>query len=564
MTRLLGNDSDKMSRLDVHPPQVASMRMPDGVRLDADIYRPVGDGAFPVLLLRQAYGRQVAATACYAHPSWYASQGYVVVVQDVRGRGSSEGRFEALEHEIADGAAAVQWAASLPGTTGRVGMYGFSYQGTNQLLAALHAGPALCALAPAMFGWDIRNGWAYEGDALRLAGSLAWGMQVGADTARHSGDGEAYGALYAAARALPLQERLPAYPAVMRAHGHWSHWRKWVETPANDPYWARISPSSHAEVLRALDLPMLFVGGWYDGLLNGTLDAFHALSGADARRRLVVGPWLHFPWTRKVGALDFGPEAAGGLDRLHIAWFDRWLKGRRPDVAQAPLSLFDMGANRWRSLQAWPAAGTGFALQGGGRASVDALDGVLLEPGDVASPGMDALVHDPWRPVPSVGGAFGSPPGPVDRSAVDSRTDVLTFTTAARADAITIAGAVKVLLFLDSDAVSFDVGIVVSRVTAGGQVLPLTEAFRRLSGHDPEHAVMLECPGTCVTLQPGEALRLSVAAASFPAYGINPGSGAPPASTPIGQAQVITLMLRYGLEHPSALLVGTLPEIVSE
>ena len=548
-------------RLDVHPPQAASMRTPDGIRLDADIYRPVADGAFPVLLLRQAYGRQVAATVCYAHPSWYASQGYVVVVQDVRGRGSSEGRFEALEHEIGDGAAAVQWAASLPGTTGKVGMYGFSYQGTNQLLAALQAGPALRAVAPAMFGWDVRNDWAYEGDALRLAGSLAWGMQVGADTARHSGDGEAYRALYAAARALPLHERLPAHPEVMRTHGHWSHWRKWVDTPAGDPYWSRISPASQAEALRALDLPMLFVGGWYDGLLGGTLDAFHALSAGRGDRRLVVGPWLHFPWTRKVGALDFGPEAAGGLDRLHIAWFDRWLKGRPPEPAESPLRLFDMGANRWRPLAAWPDAETGFALQGGGRVSVDALDGVLLEPGGVAEPGMDALVHDPWRPVPSVGGAFGSPPGPVDRSGVDGRTDVLTFTTEARASAITIAGGVKARLFLDSDASSFDVSAVVSRVTAAGQVFPLTEAFRRLSAHHPEQAVLLECPGTCVTLQPGEALRLSVAAASFPAYGINPGSGAAPASTPVSQAQVITLMLRYGPDHPSSLLVGILPEI---
>lgn len=549
-------------RLDVHPPQAASMRTMDGIRLDADIYRPVADGVFPVLLLRQAYGRQVAATVCYAHPSWYASQGYVVVVQDVRGRGSSEGRFDAFEHEIDDGAEAVRWAASLPGTTGTVGMYGFSYQGTNQLLAALQAGPALRALAPAMFGWDMRDGWAYEGEALRLSGSLGWGMQVGADTARHAGDSEAYGALYAAARALPLHERLPADPAVMRQHGHWSHYRKWAEAPAQDPYWARISPASRAEALRALDLPMLFVGGWYDGLLRGTLEAFHALSGTGGRHRLVVGPWLHFPWTRKVGALDFGPEAAGGLDRLHIAWFDRWLKGRQPEPGP-PLSLFDMGANRWRALEAWPEADAGFHLQGGGRVSVDALDGVLLEPGCVAEAGVDALVHDPWRPVPTSGGAFGTPAGPQDRSAVDSRTDVLTFTTRARPAPLVIAGAIVAELFVESDAISFDVSVVVSRVAAGGEAYPLTEAFRRLSAHDPEQAIRLACPGTCVTLQPGEALRLSIAAASFPAYGINPGSGAAPASTPVSQAQVITLVLRYGPGHPSVLHVGTLPEDVS-
>ena len=558
-----------MSRLAVRPPQLGSMRTEDGVRLDADIYRPEAGGDFPVLLLRQAYGRRVAATVCYAHPSWYASQGYLVVVQDVRGRGSSEGRFDAFEHEAADGAASVRWAASLPGSSGAVGMYGFSYQGTNQLLAAPGAGPALRALAPAMFGWDVRSDWASEGEALRLSSALGWGIQVGADSARHGGDEEAYLALHAASRALPLGERLAASPAVMHRHGGWSHYRRWLETPADDPYWACISPANQVTALRALDLPMLFVAGWYDGWLNGTLDAFHALSGPEHQNRLVVGPWLHFPWTRRVGALDFGAEAAGGLDRLHVAWFDRWLKGREcADSDQilpgAPVRLFDMGENRWRSLSAWPAATTRYALQGGGRVSVDAGDGALRPPGSRAEPGNEALVHDPWRPVPCTGGPFGAPAGPQDRSATDSRTDVLTFTGETRQAPLTLAGGVTALLFVDSDAASFDLSVVVSRVAADGRVFPLTEAYRRLASHRPDQPVQLACPGSCVTLKPGEALRLSVAAASYPAYGINPGSGAPAETTPISQAQVITLMVHYGPGRPSALLVGILPETLHE
>ncbi len=554
-----------VSRLAVRPPQLGSMRTEDGVRLDADIYRPEADGDFPVLLLRQAYGRRVAATVCYAHPSWYASQGYLVVVQDVRGRGSSEGRFDAFEHEAADGAATVRWAAALPGSTGAVGMYGFSYQGTNQLLAALDAGPSLRALAPAMFGWDIRCDWATEGDALRLASALGWGIQIGADSARHGGDEEAVLALHAASRALPLGERLAADPAVMQRHGGWSHYRRWLETPADDPYWARISPASQAEALRALPLPMLFVAGWYDGWLNGTLEAFHALSRPVGDHRLVVGPWLHFPWTRRVGALDFGDEAAGGLDRLHVAWFDRWLKGAAdPAPPEAKLRLFDMGENRWRSLAAWPDATTCYALQGGGRVSVDAADGVLLPPGGVAEAGMDALVHDPWRPVPCTGGPFGAPAGPQDRSATDGRTDVLTFTGEILHAPLTLAGAVDAVLFVDSDAASFDLSVVVSRLAADGRVFPLTEAYRRLASHRPDEPVRLACPGTCVTLKPGEALRLSVAAASYPAYGINPGSGAAAETTPISQAQIVTLMVHYGPGRPSALLVGTLPETADE
>src|ERR1700710_1902096 len=121
--------------LPVHAPQMRSMLTRDGLRLDADIYRPAIEGRYPVLLQRQAYGRRIACGICYAHPAWYAAHGYIVVVQDVRGRGTSEGVFRPGEHEIEDGADAVEWAARLEGSTGDVGMYGFSYQAYDQLLA---------------------------------------------------------------------------------------------------------------------------------------------------------------------------------------------------------------------------------------------------------------------------------------------------------------------------------------------------------------------------------------------------------------------------------------------
>jgi hypothetical protein len=105
----------------------------DGVRLDADIYRPEETGEFPVLLMRQPYGRAIASTVVYAHPTWYAQQGYIVVIQDVRGRGTSEGEFKLFANEIADGEDSVNWAANLPESSGKVGMYGFSYQGMTHL-----------------------------------------------------------------------------------------------------------------------------------------------------------------------------------------------------------------------------------------------------------------------------------------------------------------------------------------------------------------------------------------------------------------------------------------------
>ena len=119
------------------------LRLDDGVSLAADVYRPGGSGSHPVLLTRLPYDKTEAASNLgYAHPAWYAAQGYVVVAQDVRGRWASEGDFYPFLHEAADGLASIEWAAALPGSNGRVGMYGFSYGGITQLLAAQENPPA--------------------------------------------------------------------------------------------------------------------------------------------------------------------------------------------------------------------------------------------------------------------------------------------------------------------------------------------------------------------------------------------------------------------------------------
>jgi uncharacterized protein len=168
--------------------QTASMQTRDGVRLDADIYRPDTAEKLPILLMRQPYGRAIASTVVYAHPRWYAAQGYIVVIQDVRGRGTSAGEFDLFSHEIEDGLDTINWVSQLPGSTGNVGMYGFSYQGMTQLYAAVHKPEALCAIAPAMVAYDLYTDWAYENGAFCLYANLAWAMQLAAETARLQGD----------------------------------------------------------------------------------------------------------------------------------------------------------------------------------------------------------------------------------------------------------------------------------------------------------------------------------------------------------------------------------------
>ncbi len=520
------------------------MRTREGLRLDADVYRPSGEGDHPVLLMRQPYGRQIASTVCYAHPAWYAAHGYIVAIQDVRGRGSSEGEFSLFANEAEDGADAIAWAAALSGSTGVVGMYGFSYQGETQLLAASVGAPALKAIAPAMVGWDLRQYWAYENDAFCLAAGMSWALQLGAETAKRAGDSEAFHALFAASRALPLNDAVQARPAVIERWRRYApHYFDWLEQDAASPYWAQISPSAHANALTAQGPPALFISGWYDTHLPGTVAAFrHYEQAGGAPARLVIGPWAHFPWGRSLGAADFGDSAVGQIDQLQISWFDQWLKGAEPK-RQTPVRLFDMGANSWQDFASWQQESAAWAISGDGRAALDEQSGKITC-GVQPEPGADYLVHDPWRPVPSIGGAFALPAGPAERTAIDARPDVLTYTSERLTKPLTLAGAPEAVLHLSSQSASIDASCVLSRVDPAGRAFHLTEGYRHCS-RTPDAPVTIPLRPVCATLSPGERLRLSVAGASFPNFPVNPGDGANPTAATIQQARVITLVLHH-------------------
>ena len=553
-----------------------SMTTRDGVRLDADVYRPENQASetFPVLLMRQPYGRAIASTVVYAHPRWYASQGYIVVIQDVRGRGSSEGEFKLFATEVDDGEDTVNWAASLPGSNGTVGMYGFSYQGMTQLYAAARRPEALQALCPAMLAYDLYNDWAYEGGAFCLQAGMAWAVQLAAETARLNGDVEAYGELAAAARHLPIHDVIPSQPAVLDRLAPGSFYHDWVENSQGDePYWQELVPN-----LTDVDLPMLHIGGWFDPYLRGSLNLFHRVASENSPlqmqspQHLYVGPWGHLPWNRRVGALDFGPEAASPIDRLQIRWFNQFLKGMDTGLlAEQPVQLFEMGRNHWRGFDAWPdmqsrvdaTALNVYRLESNGLATMREDCGHLVKmrgetvEADYAM-AEDVIVHDPWRPVPSQGGHNSFPNGPFERGAIDGRSDVVTYTTEPLGEEIAIAGDLILSIYCDSDAPSFDICAVLSEVHGDGRVFNFSQGYLRVAESeklsvDEPYRVTLQ--STCICIPQGHALRLSVSASCFPAYAVNPGNGQHPNVTAQIENQVITLRILTGGTAPSMLVL---------
>jgi uncharacterized protein len=521
--------------------QTLSMETRTGIRLDADVYYPDTAGEYPVLLMRQPYGRAIASTVVFAHPTWYAAQGYIVVIQDVRGRGSSAGEFDLFAHEVEDGDDTVNWAANLPRSTGQVGMYGFSYQGMTQLYAASAQPPALKTICPSMVGYDLYRDWAYEGGAFCYQLNLSWALQLAAETARRKDDTDAYAVLYAAARNPPLHNPVDPRSPLLQQLAPDSFYHDWLAHSKPDAYWETRSPQ-----LQNVDIPMLHIGGWFDTYLRGTLRLYQEMSTRQSLQHLWVAPWAHIPWGRRVGAIDYGAAANSEIDRLQVRWFDYFLKGKG-ELDRSPVCLFEMGRNQWRRFDRFPDGEKSYFLSSKGLAAMDEREGELTETLNRESIA-DMWVHDPWRPVPAVGGHAVFPAGGSDRAAIDCRSDVVTYTTAPLETDLHLAGAIGVELYCTADTPSFDLCAVLSEVKASG-VYNFSQGYQRIRSASEKITIALQ--PTCICIPQGSAIRLSISAACFPAYPINPGID----SQRLIDAQVITLTLHSNAENPSRLVL---------
>ena len=519
----------------------------DYVRLDADLYYPDSLGEFPVLLMRQPYGRKIASTVVYAHPSWYASQGYLVVIQDVRGRGTSQGEFKLFANEIEDGLETINWAAQLPQSNGKVGMYGFSYQGMTQLYAAVHQPSALKTICPAMIAYNLYQDWAYENNAFCLQMNLGWAIQLAAETAKLKGDQDTFQKLYAASRNLPLFDKIPVNPNILKELAPDSFYHDWLNRSEDDPYWQNLSPEF---LLEKVDLPMLHIGGWFDPHLRGNFKLYQNMKNkSQFLQHFIIGPWGHLPWGRKTGEINYGQSASSFINEYQIAWFDYFLKGKQSQLLEKqPIQLFEMGSNQWRNLEALNSSQQQtFYLKSNGLANIQENAGQLVTDLLLDMPKIiDTIVHDPWRPVPSLGGHAGFPSGSFERSHLDTRFDVLTYTSKPLTKDLFLQGEIKVEINVQADTASFDLCAIVSEVYPDGSVYNFSQGYRRVNASETEQTIPFFLQPICMKLAQGNAIRLSLSGANFPAYAINSGTKQFPYETKLIDYQVITLSIHSG------------------
>ncbi len=504
----------------------ASLTCADGVRLVSRQWQPEGVGPWPVLVMRQPYGRAIASTVTYAHPSWYAARGFLVVVQDVRGRGDSQGSFAGFAQEAADGAATIRWARRLPGSNGRVGTYGFSYQGLTQLLndgGGPGDGAALPdCLAPAMCGLDERLHWASEGGAHWWALGLGWALQLAAQGCRRRSDESGWREIR---RSLQQGTFTDEGLALLKRHDPQGMGLRWLsQDPAGPQGW-----TTHPVAPELLRRPMLLIGGWHDPHLGGVLDLWRRARAAGGQPGLVIGAWSHLDWD-------------GGIEEELLAFFRRHLQtpGPAPVEPSGPLRLQWGSRGPWHDLEgpqdllvAVPRAAA-WTLHSTGLAAIRCDEGQLLaadpSPGPVAQDPV-VLVHDPWRPVPGRGGHLGIDAGPAQRADLDRRGDVACFTSPPLGEPLRMRGVFLLRMRISADQPSFDLCGALSAVDAdGGQVLQLCTGVARFGpeavGSDALRTLRFQ--PLAFQLTAGQRLRLSLAAAAWPQIAVNPGDGRRP------------------------------------
>jgi putative CocE/NonD family hydrolase len=563
-------------------------KMRDGVTLYADVHRPDAPGMFPVILMRVPYDKTAATPLNYV--DYFVPRGYVVVVQDTRGRYTSEGEYYPLVHEAADGYDSVEWAATLPWANGRVGTAGQSYHGATQYLLPHTRPPHLACQVPISASADFHASWVYHtGGAFEFGWQVPYAIFMARNTAERKGLGPAY---LSRLDDYVLPEINFAQPLKDAWYRHlpirdWADWLKdtapyfldYLNHPDDGPYWEPLNLYRHHQ---HISTPMYHIGSWYDIFQEGTLGNFagivrHGRPEARTTQKLLMGPWGHLrpyaaPTTGGTGDIDFGPNAAIELHEVELRWFDHWLKGVDTGLMrEAPIKIFVMGENVWREEQEWPLARTQYTPyyfhSRGGANSLHGDGG--LSPAPPAQEAPDTYVYDPRDPVPTRGGnTLVIPLGVYDQRPVEERRDVLCYTSEPLTRALEITGPITVKLYAASSAPDTDFTAKLVAVRPDGYAQNLADGIVRARYRDSRAHPSPITPGaiyeytidlwsTSYVFQPGFRMRVEIASANFPRFDRNPNTGH--ALFADAELQTATQTIFHDAAHPSHIILPVIP-----
>ncbi|MDZ4850813.1 MAG: CocE/NonD family hydrolase [Pirellulaceae bacterium] len=507
--------------------------MRDGVVLRADVFRPDGVGPWPVLVLRTPYGKDAQKVDSYV------KAGYMVVRQDARGRYASDGKWESFyrfdTHDAEDGFDTVEWSAKLPGSNGKVGTYGVSYNAFLQWRLAALRPPSLVAMSarsiparltqlegPGTIRPGRRLNWFYAGMSPDMR------LRSGADGVKTKTEA---GNLWKNGESQRLLEFLPWLDLPKEVFEDEDEAVKaWLREPHREPW-------QFVEKCSEINVPNLDICGWFDHCNDG-IEMHQAMRRvglteiARNGQQLIIGPWSHSgAGARKVGSVDFGPSAALDTKQVEIRYFDYWLKGKANRVDQdAPVRIFVMGKNQWRDEQEWPpqrARTLSFYLDSQGHANTPTGDGVLTD--KVPVPAHDSYRYDPKKPVPTLWSAslFTLP---ADQAPLVNRHDILVYQTEPLTAPMEVTGYPEVILHAASNAPDTDFFARLIDVAPDGTNRDIASGMVRARyrlekpklikpGEVVEYRIKLR--PTSNEFQTGHRIRLDITSSDFPNYDRN-------------------------------------------
>ena len=546
----------------------------DGIHMSTRLYRPATNGIpvqgrFPILLQRTPYDLNTSSRDA----EFFARHGYVVALQNIRGRYKSEGKFLKVQPaDATDGYDVIAWLAKQPFSNGVVGMWGTSFAAHTQAGAAILHPTALKTAVINMGGmsnaWD--HGVRYRG-TYEMGRQITWAWeQLAADTRDP------------AIKALLKREKVEDWYMVqpmkrglnpLSVNPEYEAWYlDFYEHADYDSFWKDPMVNWSEHYAETADIPMIQIGGWYDIFLAGTFQNFVSLSKLKrSPQRLLVGPWTHHGNTRPyAGDVSFGPAAAiSDFDTtFHLRWFDHFLKNESTGVETvAPIRLFIMGTGDghkdadgrlfhggyWRDETAWPIPATqmvSYYFHG---------DGSLSTTRPTETKSSTTYTYDPSHPVPTIGGGSSArlkdgaydqredprfPPSRAPYLPLRSRADVLVFETPPLTEDVEVTGPISVVLYASSNRTDTDFTAKLIDVYPpsadwpAGFDLNLTDAIIRGRYRATRDHAELLTPGkiypftidpfpTANVFKKGHRIRVDVSSSNFPRFDANPNTGEP-------------------------------------
>ena len=524
--------------------------MRDGTKLATDVYRPSDEnGALPTILIRTPYNKSAAPNGD-AQARFFASHGYAVAVQDVRGKFASEGAFRVYQGDMTDWTDMFDWLGKQSWSTGKIGTYGCSYLGEGQIVAAQQRHPSHIAAIPLAAGGNLgrvgrrRQFWgSVEGGASALSINFGW-MPM-------------YASIDKGARPLPKVDlpgyfmTLPLIDMTDRAGSPSWDWRNFLERSPDDPWW---DAQGYLTDTDSVTVAALHVSSWFDlaaeALQEASIFRTNALNDrARNNQYVIISPTTHCNSERASSETKVGDLLVGDA-RLHyaetyLAWFDRWLKGNEHAIDSLPkVQYYTIGRNAWRTSNTWPVKGmtpTSYYLNSTRGANSNKGDGTLSLT-KAAQVGGDTFTYDPAHPVPARGGSIcctGNPkdqPGSFDQSDIEARPDVLVYSMPVTGAGLEITGELSAVIALSSDAPDTDVIIKVLDVFPDGRAMNIQEGITRVRYRDSFSKPQMMKPGVAYNvpvdlhatswyLPAGHQLRMEVSSSSFPRWDRNLNTG---------------------------------------